>query len=111
MKLSHHDEQERTVLTVQGELASDKVDQFRRATLERFDARVRDFVIELGDCDGIDSQGLESWVWLQEQCEERLGQVRLAGCPDYLRDILRMTRLDARLQCCVDTESAIQSLN
>lgn len=110
MKLSHEDQHELTVLTLKGDLASDETDRFRRAALERIDARTRDFVLDLESLDGVDSQGLESLLWLQEQCEERLGQVRLAGCQDHIHEVLKMTRLDNRFECCDDVESAIQSL-
>ncbi|MEM9420084.1 MAG: STAS domain-containing protein [Planctomycetota bacterium] len=110
MKLSHDDQHELTVLTLQGELASDETDRFRRAALERIDARIRDFVLDLNGLEGIDSQGLESLLWLQEQCDERLGQVRLAGCQEHVSTVLKMTRLDNRFECCEDVESAIESL-
>lgn len=111
MKLTHEDHHELTVLTLKGELASDESDRFRRAALERMDARVRDFVLDLEELDGVDSQGLESMLWLQEQCDERLGQVRLAACQDHMRDVLKMTRLDVRFECCDDVKTAIESLS
>lgn len=110
MKIAHEDQKELTVLTLKGELTNDEPDRFRRVAIERLDARVRDFVLDLEGLDGVDSQGLESLLWLQEQCDERLGQVRLAGCPPHVEDVLRMTRLDGRFQCHGDVETAIQSL-
>ena len=110
MKLAHEDHHELTVLSLKGDLASDETDRFRRAALERIEARIRDFVLDLEGLDGIDSQGLESLLWLQEQCDERLGQVRLAACQEHLREVLKMTRLAGRFECCDDVESAIKSL-
>lgn len=110
MKLSHEDQHGLTVLTLKGELASNETDRFRRAALERIEARARDFVLDLSELDNIDSRGLESLLWLQEQCDERLGQVRLAACTDHINEILRMTRLDSRFERCDDVHSAIESL-
>jgi anti-anti-sigma factor len=110
MKLTHDDQRELTVLTLKGDLIKDEADRFRRATLERLDADIRDFVIDATELESIDSQGLEALLWLQDQAIERLGQVRLAACPDYLHDVLRVTRLRNRLACETDTESAIRSL-
>mgnify|MGYP001801524895 CR=1 FL=1 len=110
MKLSHEDHHELSVLTLKGDLASDETDRFRRAALERIEARIRDFVLDLENLESIDSQGLETLLWLQEQCDERLGQVRLAACQEQMRDVLKMTRLAARFECCDSVESAIRSL-
>lgn len=110
MKLTYDDQHELSVLSLKGDLAGEETDRFRRAALERIEARVRDFVLNLEALDGIDSQGLESLIWLQEQCEERLGQVRLAACQETLRDVLRMTRLDGRFECRDTVDDAISSL-
>ncbi|MEO0514517.1 MAG: STAS domain-containing protein [Planctomycetota bacterium] len=110
MKLTHEDQNELTVMKLKGDLAKDEPDRFRHAALMRIDARVRDFVLDVSDLESIDSQGLESLIWLDEQCAERLGQVRLAGCQDHIHDVLKMTRLDGRFECCEDVETAIRSL-
>ena len=110
MKLTYEDQHELSVLSLKGDLAGEEPDRFRRAALERIEARIRDFVLDLEALDSIDSQGLESLLWLQEQCDERLGQVRLAACQDALRDVLKMTRLDGRFECCDTVDDAIRSL-
>lgn len=110
MKISHQDQQEMTVLTLKGELTGDEADRLRRAALERIDARVRDFVLDVSELEAIDSQGLETLLWLQDQCAERLGQIRLAAGPDMLAEVLKITRLAGRFEAHPDVESAIQSL-
>jgi len=110
MKLTHEDQHELTVLTLKGELTGGEPDRLRRAAIERLDARVRDFVLDLEGLDGIDSQGLESLLWLQDQCADRLGQVRLASCPQHVRDVLRITRIASRFECHDDVGAAVQSL-
>ena len=55
-------------------------------------------------------RGLETLLWLQDQCLENLGQVRLAGCPDNVQTILRITRLQEALIACNDIQTAVESL-
>jgi len=110
MKLSHNDQHGLTVMTLRGDLAESEPDRFRRAVLERIDARVRDFVLDLTQLEMVDSAGLESLLWLEEQCAERLGQIRLAGCQEQIVEILKMTRLENRFVRCENVKSAIQSL-
>ena len=110
MKLTHQDEREMTVLTLKGDLTGDESDRLRRAALERIDARIRDFVLDVSGLEAIDSAGLETLIWLQDQCAERLGQVRLAAGPEMLDDVLKITRLAGRFEAHADVESAIHSL-
>lgn len=110
MKITHEDQRELTVLTLKGELSKDQADRFRRSAIERMDARVRDFVLNCADLESLDSQGIEALLWLQDQCDERLGQVRLAGCTRHIDNILKITRLDGRFQRHADVPTAIRSL-
>jgi len=110
VKINFEDYDQMTVMNLKGDMSGGEADRFRRSALERFDARVRDFVLDLETIEAIDSQGLESLLWLQDQASERLGQVRLAGCPDHVQTILEMTRLAGRFDTHQDVESAIKSL-
>lgn len=110
MKLSHEDYDQLTVMTMKGDLVNDEADRFRRSVLDRFEAKVRDFVLDLGQLDGVDSAGLEALLWLQDQAAERLGQVRLAACPEHVQTILEMTRLSGRFDCHDEIENAIRSM-
>ncbi len=105
----HHDQQ--AVLTIRGELTTDEVDQFRKSMLEQMDEKTHDFVLDMSQVQFIDSQGLESLLWLQDQCLERLGQIRLAACPENIKTILRITRLNDTIQSHESIPSAIKSLD
>ena len=104
----HHDQ--KAVLTLRGELTTEEVDQFRKAMLEQMNEKTRDFVLDMSQVQFIDSQGLESLLWLQDQCLEKLGQVRLAACPDNVKTILRITRLNDTIQSHKNIPDAIKSL-
>lgn len=110
MKIAHEDREQLSVMSLKGDLVGEEANRFRRATIERMDAEARDFVIDLGAMDAIDSQGLEALLWLQDRCAERLGQVRLAACRAHVLTILEMTRLAGRLETHDDTDAAIRSL-
>ena len=110
MKLTFEDYDQLTVLAVQGELVADQADRFRREVIEHMTDKVRDFVLDLAAMEFVDSEGLETMLWLQDRCADRLGQVRLAGAQDHVRTILKMTRLAARFDCHEDVDAAVRSL-
>jgi len=110
VKLAHEDYDQLTVLSIKGELEQSETDRFRKAALERMEAKVRDFVLDLSELEHIDSAGLESLLWLQDECAEQLGQVRLAGVKSHLFLILEMTRLASRFDCHDSVDGAVRSL-
>ena len=111
MKISHEDRDQLTVLSVRGDLEAEETVRFRKAVLERMEAKVRDFVLDMEQLAHIDSQGLETLLWLQDECAEQLGQVRLACVQEHIRTILDMTRLAGRFDCHPTVDAAIASLN
>ena len=110
MKLTHEDYDQLTVMSVRGDLTADQVEEFRKATQARMDAKVRDFVLDVAAMEFVDSKGLEALLWLQEQCGERLGQVRLAAPTENVTKILEMTRLAPRFDSHPGVDAAIKSL-
>ncbi len=110
MQLTHQDRDGLTVLTVRGDLVEAETDRFRRVAIERMEAKVRDFVLDCDRLDAIDSKGLETLLWLKNEVEDRLGQVRLARPAEHVKKVLECTRLAARLECEADVESAVRSL-
>ena len=110
MKISYEDNGPVTVFSITGDLSVEEADRFQREALQRIEKNVRDFVLDLEALDFIDSRGLESLIWLQEKCNDLLGQVRLAGCPDHIYKVLEVTRLSTRFECHKDVETAVDSL-
>jgi len=110
MKIQSEKQDEFTILSLKGELTVDEVDQFRKAVVELIDEKTRDFVVDLSQLLFIDSQGLETLLWLQDRCLENLGQVRLAACKDNVQTILRITRIDGRINTHYSVQDAITSL-
>ena len=110
MKLTFEDYDQLTVMTLDGDLTADDVGLFRQVATQRLEQQVRDFVLDLDNVEFVDSQGLETLLWLQDTCAENLGQIRLAAPSDNVSTILRITRLAAQLECQPDIEAAIKSL-
>jgi len=111
MKITSQQNDQYTLMSLKGELTADEVDDFRKKSLEQMNERTHDFVLEMSQVPFVDSQGLETLLWLQDQCIENLAQVRLAACPENVKTILTITRLAETLVACDDVDQAIQSLN
>ncbi|MEX1016473.1 MAG: STAS domain-containing protein [Phycisphaeraceae bacterium] len=111
MKLICEDQDQLSVLRLNGELTEEEAEKLRQAVRERLDAgRVRDVVLDLSELQFVDSAGLEAMLWAHEQCGEKLGQLRLAGCSENVSTILEMTRLAGQFPRHDDVEAAIRSL-
>jgi anti-anti-sigma factor len=110
VKLSYEDHETITVLTISGELTSDQADAFRRACLDRFEAGIRDVVLDLEYLAGIDSAGLELLLWLIDEVASRRGALKLVKPDPVIQEILRITRLDKRFDIDDSIEAAAKRL-
>ena len=99
-----------SVISLTGELTSDSVDVFKRAIEARLERKVRFFVVNLERTTFLDSKGLEALLWVQEQCDEQLGQVRLCNPDEICRKILQITRLDTRFDVFSDVTEAVKTM-
>jgi anti-anti-sigma factor len=99
------------VLGVEGELSGANCQNLRRIAQEQIDNRqLLEFVIDFEKCPFIDSEGLESLLWLKRRCEESFGQVKLANADDNCRKILEITRLRRRFECFEDLTAAVKTM-
>jgi anti-sigma B factor antagonist len=110
MNVKYEDYDHVTVVSIFGEFNADATEVFRREIEERLARKVRFFVIDLQQVTFIDSKGLESLVWVQEQCDERLGTIRLCNPDDTCRKILQVTRLDGRFDVFADVAEAVKTM-
>jgi anti-sigma B factor antagonist len=110
MKLSYEDHDTITVLKISGDLTADQVDPFRRSCQERFEAGIRDVVLNMEHLSFIDSAGLEALLWVIDEAAERSGQLRLVRPDPTVSKILRISRLDRRFDIHETIESAAKSL-
>jgi anti-anti-sigma factor len=99
-----------TVISVSGEFTADTVEGFRTRVTERLDRKVRFFVVDLEQTTFVDSKGLEALMWVQQQCDENLGQVRLCKPDETCRKILEVTRLNGRFDVFADVTEAVKTM-
>ena len=99
-----------SVVAVSGEFNTDATETFRAQIQQRLEKKVRFFVIDLQQTTFIDSKGLESLLWVQEQCDEQLGTVRLCNPDESCKKILQVTRLDSRFDVFADVAEAVKTM-
>lgn len=110
MDIEFQDNENMSVVKMHGDFLGEDCDPFRTEVLSRLDKKIRDFILDVSEVEFVDSQGLESLVWLRDTCEENLGQMRLASPDQNLRDILRITRLEGRLPVHETVDDAAESM-
>ena len=95
MKITAESYGHAVILNLKGELTEDGVSSLKEAVDHQLeDVEVVDIAFNLETVPFIDSAGLEYLLDLQDQLDERLGQVRLIQCDQNVRKILEITRLD-----------------
>lgn len=99
-----------SVIALQGELVHDTLDAIKKQFDHRIDNKMRFFVLDLQNATFIDSKGLELLLWMQEQCDERLGQLRLCNPDENCRKILHVTRLEGRFDIFEDVSEAVKTM-
>lgn len=99
-----------TVVSISGEFNADATEPFRKQIDERLARKVRFFVIDLQQTTFLDSKALEALLWVQEQCDERLGTTRLCNPDETCRKILQVTRLDGRFDVFADVAEAVKTM-
>jgi anti-anti-sigma factor len=72
--------------------------------------RVVDFIIDFQKSTFIDSDGLESLLWMKRRCEEHFGRIKLVNLDDNCRKILEITRLDHHFECQADLPTALKTM-
>jgi anti-anti-sigma factor len=99
------------VISLDGDLTADASAEVRRQVDQRIDHnRIVDFVLDLEKADFIDSEGLETLLWLKRRCEDLFGQIKLVNLDDNCRKILEITRLEHRFESHGDLAGALKTM-
>ena len=99
------------VILLAGDLAADASAAVRAAVEERIEQRrIVDFVVDFEKADFIDSEGLETLLWLKRRCEDLFGQTKLVNLDENCRKILEITRLEHRFECHGDLAGALKTM-
>ena len=99
------------VISLQGDLAAEASQELRAAVEERIEQRrIVDFVVDFEKADFMDSEGLETLLWLKRRCEDLFGQTKLVNLDENCRKILEITRLEHRFECHGDLAGALKTM-
>jgi anti-anti-sigma factor len=99
------------VMEVDGDLSGENARMAATMLREKSeDRKVVDFLIDLGKCSFIDSEGLETLLAMKRRCEDLFGQIKLARVDENCRTILQMTRLDHRFESYHDLSAALKTM-
>lgn len=96
-------------LTVEGSLCGEGVQRFVAVVEPLLQRDEREYIVDCTSISEIDSAGLSALTWLERQCSERLGSVKLCGLNPELTTILTMTRLADRFECYATMDEALES--
>jgi anti-anti-sigma factor len=72
--------------------------------------QIVDFVVDFEKVGFIDSDGLETLLWLKRKAEDLFGQVKLAHLDENCQKILEITRLEHRFECHADLTGALKTM-
>ncbi len=95
------------IVHLEGALSANSVREFDRVVDDLLAQDKREFVVEVESVSEVDSAGLEALTRLQARCEERLGNVKLAGANPTMKTIMEITRLSRRMGFSDTTEIAV----
>ncbi len=99
------------VLTVDGDFTGETTASLRRCAEERLDLkRNTDFIVDLEKTHFIDSEAIETLLWLKNRCDDLPGRLKLAAPSDVTKRVLEITRLDHRFESTPDLGSALKAL-
>jgi len=99
------------VLTLGGDFTTVEAEAMRKGVEQIIDRKqIVDFVIDCEKTTFIDSEGLETLLWMKRRCEDLFGQVKLASMDENCRKILEITRLDNRFECHADLPGALKTM-
>jgi anti-sigma B factor antagonist len=99
------------VISVDGDFAGEATETARKAAEQHIDQKqIVDFVVDFEKCTFIDSQGLETLLWLKRRAEDLFGQVKLVHLDENCKKILEITRLAHRFECHGDLASALKTM-
>ncbi len=111
MPVKSEDYNQVCVISVSGEFVGPEIASARQCADDAINNRqMVDIIMDMEKVPFIDSEGLETLLWMKRRCEEVFGQLKLVGLDENCRKIMEITRLDHRLECHDNLESAVKTL-
>ena len=97
------------VLQLQGEFTGEAVASFEDAVSNAFAQRVFGLVLDMSKVVELDSRSLEQLMTLNEQCRDKMRQLKLAGLDETCEKILEITRLLPQFDVYGELTEAVKS--
>ena len=99
------------VMALTGDFSGEVTQEARKAVDERIDGKhIVDFVVDFEKSGFVDSEGLETLLWMKRRCEDLFGQIKLVHLDENCRKIMEMTRLEPRFECHDDLNAALKTM-
>ncbi len=97
------------VVQLQGEFTAEAVKSFEDIISAVFTAQISGIVLDMSKVVQLDSRALEQLLDLNEQCRDRLRQLKLAGLDETCEKILDVTRLLPQFDTYSELTEAVKS--
>lgn len=110
MRISHEDHGDTSLVAVAGDFLAEDVESYRRCLEQRFEAGVRNIVLDMAGLDTVDSAALEALLWTSERAVDRRGRLKLVATGSSISEVLRITRLARRFDLAGTVEEAARAL-
>lgn len=99
------------VMVLAGDFTGEAPQELRKAVDERIaQKQIADFVVDCEKAGFIDSEGLETFLWLKRRAEDLFGQFKLVNLDENVKKILEVTRLEHRFECHPDLTAALKTM-
>jgi anti-anti-sigma factor len=99
------------VMSLGGDLQGEASAAARKMVEEQIDQRqIVDFVLDFENTSFIDSEGLETLLWIKRRCEDLFGQMKIVNLDENCQKILEITRLGPRFECHPNLEAALKTM-
>src|SRR6476469_2505781 len=99
------------VITLEADFISTECEPLRKNVDQLIEKQqIVDYVVDFEKAGFIDSEGLETLLWLKRKAEELFGQVKLVNLDENCRKIMEITRLEHRFECHADLTGALKTM-
>ncbi|MBN1359915.1 MAG: STAS domain-containing protein [Sedimentisphaerales bacterium] len=109
MKISLQNYHDVTVIELQGEVDGEMSDMLKDTIVETISHGRARIVLDMSNVGGIDSEGLDSLLWIRDYTREHHAQLRLAGLDENCEKILEITRLQFEFDLHAELTEAVKS--
>jgi anti-anti-sigma factor len=99
------------VLTLNGDFSGDDCRDARRIVEQTIDTKqIVNFAVDLDRCPFMDSEGLETLLWIKGKCDEMFGMMKVVNPDESCRKIFEITRLESRFDVERDLAHALKAM-